>query len=211
MKKKEIAVDLTSLLDVVLILLFSVLVLNAGQIIDAISRLDESEELRAAALWQLGEAEAALGETEAALGEASLRLDALSDWDSERLSLIGELGALETWRDAAEEAARFVSLVVLAEDGRRMIFVSARPDIEERIEIEWAADGRNIILNHDFVESELSRLLQSILSPMPEGKPALLMLNETGIAFQEFNLVYRALRQFIASETEIPVYLSVHR
>ena len=203
MKRKGIIFDLTPLLDVILILFFSVLLMNFEQVTEYISRFREAEQQRIVAEQELGLAEAELY-------EVSIRLEALSEWDTERLELIEALDAQVVWRSAIEEAIYVIALHVHTEDGRRLINISARPDIDETIEIIWAVDGRNIIQNTGFVSSEIDRVLHNIIAPLPNERLILIMFNEAGIAVQEFNLIIRNIELFTHANPEFTIRLSVY-
>ena len=203
MKKREILFDLTPLLDVVLILFFSVLLMNVGQISDYLSQFHEAEEHRIVAEQERDAAQAELY-------EVSMRLDALNEWDTERLNLIDALGAQAAWRSAIEEAIFIIGMNVQTEDGRRIINISARPNINETIEIIWAIDGRNIIQNDGFVSSEIDRILYDIVAWLPNELPVLIMLNEAGIAVQEYNLITRNIGLFAQAKSEHAIRLTVY-
>ena len=203
MRKKGIIFDLTPLLDVILILFFSVLLMNIEQVTEHLSRFREAEEQRIIAEQELGAAEAELY-------EVSRRLEALNEWDTERLEFIRALDAQVVWRSAIEEAIYVIAMYVFTEDGRRLINISARPDIGETIEIVWAVDGRNIILNAGFVSSEIDRILHGIIAALPNERLILIMLNEAGIAVQEFNLINLSIELFTQANLEYTIRLSVY-
>ena len=203
MRKKGIIFDLTPLLDVILILFFSVLLMNIEQVTEYLSQFREAEEQRITAEQELGEAVAELY-------EVSKRLEALSEWDTERLELMEALGAQVAWRSAIEEVIYVIAMHVFTEDGRRMINISARPDINETIQIIWAVDGRNVIQNAGFVSSEIDRILHSIVAPLPSERPILILFNEAGIAVQEFNLINHNIGLFTQANLEFTIRLSVY-
>ena len=202
MRKKGIVFDLTPLLDVILILFFSVLLMNIEQVTEHLSRFREAEEQRIVAEQELGLAEAELY-------EVSKRLEALSEWESERLEFIEALDAQVVWRSVVEEVVYVIAMYVRTDDGRRLISISARPDIDETIEIIWAVDGRNLIINTGFVGSEIDRVLQGIVAPLPNERLILIMFNEAGIAVQEFNLIDLNIGLFTQANPEFTIRLSV--
>ena len=196
MKLREIFIDLTALLDVIFILFFSVLLLNTEQITGYQSQIHEAEEQRIIA-------EQELYEVEMELYDISTRLDALGEWDTERLELIDEVKAQSARLNAIGEAIFFISMNVQSEGERRVISISASPNIDERIEIIWAIDGRNVIQNDGFVRSELNRILLNIIEPRPLEQPILILFNEADIRFQEFNLMIATIRQMISQFYDI--------
>ena len=200
-KKREITFDLTPLLDVILILFFSVLLINTGQVVEYIERFHEAEEYRTVAESERDTAAAELYEARAELHEVSMRLEALSEWDTERLELTHDLGEQTRRMSAIEEAIYIIDMVVQTEDGRRIININARPNIEERIEIIWAPVG-NVIQNRIFVSSEIDRVFQSAISPLPNELPIIILLSQNGIARQEFILIEENIRQFIEINVE---------
>ena len=204
MRKKEILFDLTPLLDVVLILFFSVLLMNTEQISEYLYQLREAEEHRMIAVQELGEAEAELL-------EISMRLDALSEWDTERLEFTRELDAQAAWRSAVEEAIYFVGMDLQTVDGRRVLNISTRASAREEIEVIWAIDGRNIIQNAGFVSSEIDRILHGIAASLPNERPILIMFDESSIAVQEFNLINSNIELFAQANLEFTILLSVYR
>ena len=203
MRKREILFDLTPLLDVILILFFSVLLINTERITEYLSQVRVAEEYRVIAEQELDAAEAELY-------DVSTRLEALSEWDTERLEFIDELDAQAAWRSAVEEAIYIIEMNVQTEDGRRIININARPNINETIEIIWAIDGRNIITNDGFVSSEIDRILYGIVAWLPNELPILIMLNETGIAVQEYNLITRNIGLFAQANSEYTIRLTVY-
>ena len=203
MKKREILFDLTPLLDVILILFFSVLLINTEQITEYFSRFREAEESRIVA-------EQELIEVGAELEDVLARLEALNEWDTERLEFTRELDAQALWRSAIEDAIYIIAMNVQTVDDRRIFSISARPNIDETIEIIWAGGFLNRIQNDGFVSSEIDRILHDIIAPLPNDRPILIMFNEAGIAVQEFNLAYNNIRQFIQANLEFAIYLSVY-
>jgi len=190
MKKKSSSFDLTPLLDVILILLFLALIVNTGEMIDYRTQLEESEEQRIIL-------EKERNETTLALNEANERLVALSDWDNERTSLTDELGALNDWRAATEQAIHFISIFIQTDVEPRIINIGARSDIEKTIELIWADDDSNIITNEDSVVSEFNRILSEIIELETDGQSVLIMFDYTDIRRQEFNLIDRCIRSLI--------------
>ena len=198
MKRREIVIDLTALLDIILILFFSVLILNTGQIL-------ESEERAADYQTRFFEMEEYLTSLEEELHDALLRLEALSDWDTERLELIDEIDTQHIWRNAVEQAVFFVYMNVSTQDDRRILNITASPDINENIEIVWGA--ANTIINTGFVSSEINRVLDSVIT----SQLIIIMFDETDIRLQEFRLIIQTIRQFIETNNELVIRYSVYR
>ena len=203
MRKREILFDLTPLLDVILILFFSVLLMSTEQIADYLFQIREAEESRIIA-------EQGREVAEAELHDVTVRLEALSEWDTERLEFTRELDTQAAWRSAIEDAIFITSMNVHGIDGRRFVNISARPDIDETIEIIWAGGIVNRIRNDGFITSEMDRILQSIVAHLPYERPILVLFNEAGIAVQEFNLIYRNVNQFIEANPDFTIRLSVY-
>ena len=210
MKKRGITFDLTPLLDVILILFFSVLLMNTEQISDYLFQLSEAEEHRIIAEEYRIIAEQERDVAAADLHEVANRLEALSEWDTERLEFIDEIDAAAIWRAAIEEAIHIVDMVVQTVDERRLLFISAQPNIDDSIEIIWTTGIWNRIQNDGFVSSEIERILQDIIVQLPNDRPVLIMFNDASIAHQEFNLIYRNIGLFIEENTDRAVRLSVY-
>ena len=208
MKRREIFIDLTALLDIILILFFSVLILNTGQLSDFHSRLIEAEEYLSITeeFWVTAEQERIVaGEM---LDELMLRLEALDDWDSERLEFIDRARAQYAWRVAVEQAIFFIYIHVEPDNGRRMAVISTH-DTDESVEIIWALDDRNIIINTGFVTNEIHRILDDRIAH--RTTPIIIMFNDAGIFLQEFNTIIQALHQFIGDRTEFIIRYSIYR
>ena len=198
MKRREVIIDLTALLDIILILFFSVLILNTSQIL-------ESEERAADYQARIFDMEEYLTSVEKELDDALLRLEALSEWDIERLELIEEVSTQHIWRDAVEQAVFFVYINVSTQDERRILNMMARPNINENIEIVWGT--ANIIINTGFVGVEINRVLDYIIT----AQPMIIMFDETNIRLQEFRLIMQNVRQFIEANNESVIRYSVYR
>jgi len=190
MRKKSSSFDLTPLLDVILILLFLALIINAGEIIDVRAHLEESEEQRA--LLESERDNAILS-----LNDANDRLEALSDWDNERTSLLDEIGALSSWKTAAEGVMHFITINYQADDDPRKVIVSAEPDIEGMFEFIW--EGNNIV-NKDQFSDDINSLLLDIVQSKSTGQPILILFEHRGIRTQEFNLVNDEIVSLAESE-----------
>lgn len=200
MRKREVAIDLTALLDVILILFFSVLLLNTEQIARQRLSAEEADEQRAAAERELAGAMEALGET-------MERLEALREWDTERLGLLDEAKAQGVWRAAVEGAFVVARMGVSAAEGRRLLGIEGR-EAGESVEIFWGAG--NAIQNREYVENAVTAALGAMLDAAPGETPMLVMLDDAGIAWQEFGLVYGAVRRFAESRPERSVHVSVY-
>ena len=205
MKKKEIKFDLTALLDITLILLFSILLLNAGQMVDFKSQLEESEEQRA-------RIEEEKDEAERAYDEISDRLAALSDWDTERLELTEERNALDGWKTAVEESFNTISIDVQSEDGRRIINIEPKLGQAKKIEMIWAVDSSNVIINERYVLGELDTILSDVVETQSRlnEQPMLIMFNYGEIRNKEFILIYNGIQSFIDAKPDINIYYSLY-
>ena len=197
MKHKGIVFDFTSLLDVILILLFSVLVLNVGQLMEFSSKLEDSEEL-------LDEALLELDEMTMAYEDALVRLDALSDWERERNWLLDEASAMANWRETAEEAMSFINVSVVPLGDRRFLTVSSSQGMRE-VEIVWA-QGINAISNAAFVSEELARILAEVFAGRPEAIPRLIMFDYQGIRNQEYRLIESGITAFAADNRHLTMF-----
>ena len=196
MKRREIVIDLTALLDIILILFFSVLILNTGQML-------ESEERAADYQTRFIEMEEYLAVLEEELNDALLLIEALGE--IEGLELMEELIAQHIWRDAVEQAVFFVYMNVSMQDNRRILNITARDNINEGIEMVWGA--ANTIINTGFVSSEINRVLDSVIT----AQPMIIMFDETDIRLQEFRLIIQNIRQFIETNDEFVIRYSVYR
>ena len=190
MRKKSSSFDLTPLLDVILILLFIALIINAGEIIDARAHLDESEEQRAIL-------ESERDDARLSLSNANERLEALSDWDNERSGLLDELGALSDWKTAAEGVMHFITIDYQADNDSHRIIISAEPDIDGMFEFLWEG---NTIVNKDQIIDDLNTLLLDIVQSKSTGQPILILFEHKGIRTQEYNLVNDVIVSFAESE-----------
>lgn len=180
-KKKSSSFDLTPLLDVILILFFIALIINAGEIIDVRAHLDESEEQRI--LLETERDDARLS-----LSHANERLEALSDWDNERSSLLDEIGALSDWKTAAEGVIHFVTIEYKADVDPRRIIISAEPDIEGMLEFQWEG---NRIVNRDQIFDDLNSVLSDIVESQSKEQPILILFQYGGIRTQEYDLIVK--------------------
>jgi len=196
MKKRDIIIDLTAFLDVILIMMFLVLTINAGEMFDYRTQVSELEVQHFAMEQELDEAELALA-------QANERLIALNDWDNEKIALTSELDILSNWISVVEEAIYFISINMEISPDSRVIIV------DELIEIEvtWA-DGRNVIYDEDRILDELYAALSIIINPIAEGHPVMIMFNYRGIARQEHTLISRGIRLFIESAEGFNIYYS---
>ena len=183
MKRREIAIDLTALLDIVLILFFSVLILNTGQIL-------ESEEKAADYQARFFEMQESFAMLENELDDALLQLEILSE--IEGLELIEEVILQNIWRAAVEQAVFFVYVNVSEQDNRRILNIN-----DETIEITWGIE--NTIINTGFVSSEINRVLDYINTT----QLVIVMFDETDIRLQEFRLIMQNIRQFTETNNEI--------
>lgn len=206
MKKRtrNLVIDLTSFLDVILILMFLTLLMNTGEMEDYKSQLDESEELRLSIEHELGLAQNALI-------DKSDRLDALSDWDNERLGLLDEIGALSDWKAAAEGAIRFITIDYHATNEPREISILVESEISGTVEFIW--DGNNIT-NDIHIQNEVNALLSDAIISGSSNQPLLIMLDYTEMRNREFNLINSVIMTFIELENarnEFNIYYSHYR
>ena len=204
-KRKFSSFDLTPLLDVILILLFLALIINAGEIIDYRVRLEDSEEMRM-------NIDRELNETNIILGQTRDRLEALNDWDNERINLSNELNDLAGWKTAAEEAMQFISIRIKTDVEPRIITINAQPIEEHNIDIIWA-DENNTIINRNDISNELNDLLSKIIDTLSPNLPTLIMFNETGIRQQEYTLINNLITSFILlhnPKQDTNIYYSVY-
>jgi len=204
MKIRDIVFDLTAFLDVILVLLFLVLTLNTGELIDYRAQLDESDRQRISI-------EAELAEAEASLADVEEQLDALSDWEDDRLGIIDEIGALHEWREIVENAVHFIFVYIQIYDDQRTIWVEANPDMLHEIEIIWADDAQNIITNEPYIIENLNQTFSEIIETKEHEHPVILMFNTTGIALQEYRLITRGIDDFVSyAGDDLNIYLSLH-
>ena len=177
MKKRDILIDLTPLLDVILVLFFLLLIQNAGAITGIRSQLEETLEETEK---QQAIIEQELAETGAALDDANERLEALSDWDNERAKLLDELDALDEWRADAEQAIHFVYIDYLSYVEPRIIRVVSGSREDHEITIVWATDG-NVISNRDSIRGELNAELQAAVDSRLDEHPFLILVRYSEI------------------------------
>ena len=206
-KRKTSSFDLTPLLDVILILLFLALIINAGEVIDYRNRLDESIE-------QITGIEQANKDLENQLGVMNDRLEALSDWDSERSAMMSELDALAGWKDVAEGAVHFISLDISTIDETRTVNIVTKTMPEQNIEIIWAEDGSNTIINRSEASADIRRILSEITEPFTDEQPVLIMFNETGIRLQEYYLIDNEINAFkdaVRSGQDLSIYYTIFK
>jgi len=196
MKKRDIIIDLTAFLDVILIMMFLVLTLNAGEMVDYRSRVSELEVQH----FSIGQE---LEDAEEALANANERLIALSEWDNEKIALTSELDILSSWISVVEDAIYFISINMEIEQDSRTINV----DEFSEIEVIWA-DGKNVIYNEDHILDELYAALSIIINPIADGHPVMIMFNYKGIARQEHALIIRGIRLFVGSAEDFNIYYS---
>jgi len=193
MKKRDIIIDLTVFLDVILIMMFLVLTQNVGEIFEYRTQVYALEIQRFNAEQERTDAENALAET-------NERLAALSDWDNERMTFTSELENLNEWRAVVESAVHIIAINMYVSDSRRVINIKPSAGAAHEIDIVWDLDGRNVIVNEDSVLDELNAALSDIIRAIASENPVLIMLNYDGIARQEYALIIRGIRSFINIE-----------
>jgi hypothetical protein len=199
MRKRDILIDLTPLLDVVLIMMFLVLLQNKALVADYKDRYDESAEQ--------------LIVVEQELNEANERLDALSDWDNERLILTGELGLLSDWKTSVEEAVYFVEINILTDVEPRGVSVKAKPDTNSEFPLLWAEDDSNRITNGNDILDWLDKTLSDVIEPEFDEKPVIILFDYSGIFNKEFNLIDGGISSFLESESRdygLNIYYSAY-
>ena len=198
MKKKDILIDLTPLLDVILILFFLLLIQNTEIITAVRTQLEETE-------LQQGIIEQELAEADAALDDANERLEAFSDWDNERERLLNELGVLDDWKLVAEQAIHFIYIDYQSNIEPRAFHVTSGDERLRDISIIWA-DGNNI-QNRDAIRNELISALQTITESRSEVLPFLVLVRYSDIRQQEYRLINEILESFI-NTSEFSIYIS---
>jgi hypothetical protein len=168
--------------------------MNTGEMEDYRTQLVESEELRVGIELELGAAQ----DTIVAVNE---RLDALSDWDNERIGLLDEIGALNDWITATEGAIYFIKVDVQIDVEPRLMNIYSEHTGDNIFEIIWSNVG-NEIANVSQLTNDFSDVLRNIVESNSSEKPTLIMFNHTGVRVQEFNLIDRGIKTFISSENE---------
>jgi len=205
MKKRDILVDLTPLLDVILILFFMMLLQSTGEMVDYRTQLQESEEQRIIM-------EQELDDTKVAYQNMSERLSALSDWDNDRLSLIDELESINEWKTAVESAVYFIAIDVQPSDNNRFVNISALPDKHYTIDVIWADDGGSII-NRNYITEELHIALTEIIMSRTGTQPVLIMFEEPTYNREDV-IIKEAIRSFIndaVMEHDLSIYTAFHK
>jgi len=194
MKKRDIIIDLTAFLDVILIIMFLVLTQNTGEL--AAYRLHaEDMETRATLAEELRE-------------DAEYRLSAVADWDNDRTRMLGELDALQQWRDIVENAVFFISVDMHISGENRFINVISGGGMAHTIEVRWASFV-NAITNEAAVLSELNAALAEHVAYNHGSHPVLVMVNYSGIARQEYALITRGIQSFTnAGNFRFEIYYS---
>jgi len=206
MKKRDIAIDLTAFLDVILILMFFALMQNAGGIIEYRTQLYEIEA-------QVIILQQEQDELEYALADANERLLILSDWDNERAALVDELDTLSSQHSIMAEAANFVFLHMNIDDHRRVIAIETSPGIYYEIEVFWDGAGGNNIANESNILQRLSTVLSTLADAQVGSHPMLVMFSYSDrVARQEHIVITRGIRLLIDNSThDFQIYYSVHR
>jgi len=177
--------------------------MNTGEMEDYRTQLEESEELRVGIELELGAAQ----DTIIAVNE---RLDALSDWDNERVGLLDDIEALNNWITAAEGAIHFITINVNISIEPRILSIQAEPIDDGSFEIIWS-NVSNEIENESQLTNDISDVLRDIVETNSIEKPTLIMFNHTGIRRQEFNLIDGIIKSFISHENtqhDISIYYS---
>jgi hypothetical protein len=200
MKKREILVDLTSLLDVILIIMFFILVQNTGNMTSYKEKLENDYK------ETLEKTEEQLSNAKQERDEAKEKLEKLSDSDNEITRLEHELDDLTDWRTVVEDAIYFVSIEMQTDVETRTINITAKPNFNSKIDVKWADDS-NIIENEDDVLSELSTTLSSMISS--DERPVLIMFNYNRIRNKEFNLIDKGISLFRA-ERDFNIHYSIY-
>ena len=199
MKKKDILIDLTPLLDVILVLFFLLLIQNAEIITAVRTQLEETE-------FQQGIIEQELAQASDSLDDANERLEAFSDWDNERNRLLNELGVLDDWKIVAEQAIHFICIDYKSDIEPRTFHVTSGGEKLRDISIIWA-DDRNVIQNSDVIRNEVNTALQIISEARSEALPFLILIRYSDIRQQEYQLIREILEAFI-NTSELSIYTS---
>jgi biopolymer transport protein ExbD len=199
MKKREILIDLTSLLDVVLILMFFILVQSTGNLTNI------KEELRE----ELQITENQLASARQERDAANKKLEEQSNWDNERTKFERELNDLNDWRTAVEEAIFCVSIEMQTNVEPHTINISAKPNVNNSIDVIWADGDSNVITNENDVLSKLNAILASIVDTDDTNKrPVLIMLSYDKVPNKEFNLIDKGIEMFRAERISKTIYYS---
>jgi len=206
MKKRDIAIDLTAFLDVVLILMFFALIQNTGGIVEYRAQIYEMET-------QLVVIQQEQHELEYALADANERLVIFSDWDYERNRLEGELGALNAWHTIVADAANFTFVHMNIDNGNRVVAIETSPGVFTQIEIFWESAGGNAIVNESAVLQYISTVLYAVANEQTGNHPMLVVFSYCDrVARQEYSLIGRGIRLFADNSTHgFQIYYSTHR
>jgi len=205
MKKRDIIIDLTAFVDVILILMFLVLTQNTGDMFIYRDRLAEVE----AHMYNMeGELQAA----DAALADAANRLEIFSDWDDALDRMKEEIDALTEWQSVVAEAAHFVFIRMNIVGDHRVINITSSDNFFS-IMVLWAEDGRNVILNTDEISNDLNVALQRIVGAKTGDYPIFIMFSYNDrVARQEHSIIVNGVRTFIDGQAPgLRIYPSVHR
>jgi len=206
MRKKSSSIDLTPLLDVILIFLFLALMINAGELLDVRALLEESEE-------QLAFLESEQEDTRAALADANERLSALSDWDNDRLGLLNDIEKLTYWKEVAEGEANFLSISVNEIAPERFIIVTSPNEDVYQQAIEFAAVG-NSIANEEGINEFIYNTLSTIIESFGNEQPFFIIFDRSGSLNMEVRLIDRAVNMYKTTEVEdesINIYFTPSR
>jgi len=206
MKKRDIAIDLTAFLDVILVLMFFALIQNAGGMIDYRAQIYEMETQ----IVILGQEQY---ELEYALADANERLIILSDWDNERNRLEDELGALNAWHTIAANAANFTFVHMNIDNYSRVVAIETSPGNFTYIQVFWDDTGGNTIVNESAVLQYISVTMHSVADALVGNHPMLVVFSYCErVARQEYTVIYRGIRSFLDNSTHnFQIYYSTHR
>jgi len=201
MKKRDIVMDLTVFIDVVLVLMFLVLTQNTGEMYDYRAQLYEAENQLAALKQDADEMAATLDGVNELLADVNERLAAVSDWNNDRLGLMDELGPLQEQMELIRDAVHFVFISMHIENHSRVLHIEAAPNVSQTFGVVWLA-SENRIVNSVEVAEWVRTIISNIAETIDGEHPIMIMLNYTGIARQEYSLIVNAIRYFDGDDYE---------
>ncbi|MCL2187832.1 MAG: hypothetical protein FWC16_02230 [Defluviitaleaceae bacterium] len=204
MKKRDIIIDLTAFLDVILIMMFLALMQTSG---DAYAYRAQLEEMTV----QHAEIVRDLQATEDALSYTMYRLHALADWDNERYELMEDTARLNEWRAAVEGVIFFISARLEYIETNRVLALEAYPRHVHRAEIIWAEGLQNYIVNEAQLAEFFTETMHGLIGANTDENPVLVMINSHRMRLREFNFIIAQLNQFIRNaEYDFNVYFSTY-
>ncbi|MCL2364982.1 MAG: hypothetical protein FWC71_10020 [Defluviitaleaceae bacterium] len=205
MKIRDVIFDLTAFLDVILVLLFLVMMMNMGELVDNRQQMYDADNQRI-----LAEAEREAAEY--ALVDAQMRMRIFEDWDYYLDAMLHEINTLQDWRVSVEGSASFIFVEMFIVEAGRFIHVEAAPDIFRSAEVRWDTGGRNTIDNRDELLGQIHGILTDITDVTGLAHPVMVIFNPSiaGTAQQESQLISDAVHQFIHDVgDDVSIYYSV--